>query len=94
MTYDAPSSPDQQMPLPVGKPGGQPYEWVAEQIAARIKSGDLGPNTPLPAERRLAQEYGVSLGTARQATRVLRERGLVVTLRSKGTYVADRIHGR
>ena len=92
MTFDAPGVPDPQRSLPVGKPGGQPgyvYEWVAEQIAARIESGDLRPNTPLPAERRLALEYGVSLGTARQATRLLRERGLVVTLRSKGTYVTD-----
>lgn len=77
----------------VGQPGGRPgyiYEWMADQIAARIMSGDLQPNTPLPAERRLAAQYGVSLGTARQATRVLRARGLVVTLRSKGTYVAER----
>jgi DNA-binding GntR family transcriptional regulator len=81
----------------VGKPGGQPgyvYQWLAEQIAARIISGYLQPHTPLPAERRLADEYGVSLGTARRATELLRERGLVVTLRSKGTYITDRTQDR
>ncbi|WP_346054796.1 MULTISPECIES: winged helix-turn-helix domain-containing protein [Amycolatopsis] len=57
-----------------------------------MESGDLAPNTPLPSERRLAQEYGVSLGTARHATRLLRFRGLMITVRSKGTYVADRQH--
>lgn len=82
MTCDASDRP--------GTPGGPPgyiYEWLADQIAERITSGDLAPNTPLPAERRLADDYGVSLGTAREATRLLRERGLVITLRSKGTYV-------
>jgi aminoglycoside phosphotransferase (APT) family kinase protein len=49
----------------------------------------LKPNTPLVAERRLADEYGVSLGTARRATELLRDRGLVFTLRSKGTFIAD-----
>jgi DNA-binding GntR family transcriptional regulator len=69
---------------------GYVYDKMAEHLAKRIESGDLPPNTPLPSERRLAAEYGVSLGTARHATRLLKHRGLVVTIRSKGTYVADR----
>ncbi|MTD58829.1 GntR family transcriptional regulator [Amycolatopsis sp. RM579] len=64
------------------------YTFVAEHIAERIEAGDLPPNAVLPNEQRLAREYGVSLGPARHATRVLRERGLVVTIRSKGTYIA------
>ncbi|MFG2347088.1 GntR family transcriptional regulator [Streptomyces phaeochromogenes] len=39
-------------------------------------------------ERDLAEEYGVAHLTARRATRELRERGLVVTLPAKGTFVA------
>ncbi|WP_236791858.1 winged helix-turn-helix domain-containing protein [Amycolatopsis sp. GM8] len=69
---------------------GYVYEIMAEHLAGRIVSGELAPNTPLPSERQLAQEYGVSLGTGRQATRLLRRRGLVVTIRSKGTYIAPR----
>ncbi|GAA4667418.1 MULTISPECIES: winged helix-turn-helix domain-containing protein [Amycolatopsis] len=69
---------------------GYLYEAVAAELAARILSGELPPNTTLPAEAQLAREYGVSLGTARHATRLLRERGLVVTIKSKGTYVAKR----
>ncbi|WAL64923.1 winged helix-turn-helix domain-containing protein [Amycolatopsis cynarae] len=77
----------------VHTPGGAPgyvYEWLADQLAARIEAGELPVHCPLPNERTLAEEYGVSLGTARHATRVLRARGLVVTVRSKGTYVAQR----
>ncbi|MGW4591894.1 winged helix-turn-helix domain-containing protein [Amycolatopsis thermoflava] len=72
---------------------GYLYDKLADHLAERITSGELAPNTPLPAERRLAQEYGVSLGTARHATHLLRQRGLVITIRCRGTFVtapADR----
>ncbi|WP_203835999.1 GntR family transcriptional regulator [Winogradskya humida] len=36
----------------------------------------------------LQQEYGLSRDTVRHALRLLREAGLVVTVRGKGTYVA------
>jgi DNA-binding GntR family transcriptional regulator len=72
-----------------GEPG---YLWaaVAEHIAARIEAGDLPPGARLPGERDLAAEYGVALMTARRAIRDLRERGLVRTLPSKGTFVTKR----
>jgi GntR family transcriptional regulator len=69
---------------------GYLYVVMADHIAARIDAGELLPNTRLPAERDLADEYGVSLGTARRATKELRERGLVVTVPVKGTFVTDR----
>ncbi|WP_084022546.1 winged helix-turn-helix domain-containing protein [Amycolatopsis thermoflava] len=65
------------------------YRVVFEQFKARIESGELAPNTPLPAERRLAAELGVALGTLRHATQLLREEGLVVTIPSKGTFVRE-----
>lgn len=65
------------------------YETMADHIASRIESGELRPKEPLPAERRLADSYGVSLGTARRATQMLRDRGLVFTLAGMGTYVLD-----
>lgn len=72
------------------EPLGYLYEAVASDLTRRIRSGEFAPNRPLPAELDLARRYGVSLGTARHATRVLRERGLVVTIRSKGTFVVKR----
>jgi DNA-binding GntR family transcriptional regulator len=72
--------------------GGPGYVYVkmADHITARITVGDLSPGARLPAERDLAEEYAVSLGTARRATAELRERGLVITIPVKGTYVTDR----
>ena len=60
---------------------------VADHIAARIAAGELVSGARLPAERDLAAEYGVSLATGRRAVRLLRERGLVVTLPVKGTFI-------
>ena len=64
------------------------YSRVADHIAARIGAGDLAPGARLPGERDLAAEYEVSLGTARRAVEELRDRGLVVTLPAKGTFIA------
>ncbi|GAA3843213.1 MULTISPECIES: winged helix-turn-helix domain-containing protein [Amycolatopsis] len=70
-----------------GNPDKYIYDQLADHLARLIAAGQLKPNSPLPAERRLAAEYGVSLGTARHATRILRDLGPVVTVRSKGTFV-------
>ncbi|MFG2900155.1 GntR family transcriptional regulator [Streptomyces zaomyceticus] len=65
------------------------YVAVADHIAARISAGELPPGARLPAERDLAEEYGVAYLTVRRAARVLRERGLILTVHGKGTFVAD-----
>ncbi|MFG2838183.1 GntR family transcriptional regulator [Streptomyces zaomyceticus] len=65
------------------------YVAVADHIAARITAGELPPGARLPAERDLAEEYGVAYLTVRRAARVLRERALILTVHGKGTFVAD-----
>jgi len=63
------------------------YVQVANHLTARINTGDLTPGARLPGERDLAGEYGVALGTIRRALAEMRERGLVVTTPSKGTFI-------
>ncbi|MCQ8772336.1 winged helix-turn-helix domain-containing protein [Streptomyces telluris] len=63
------------------------YMQLADHVAARIEAGALRPGARLPGERDLAEEYGVAIGTVRRATRELRDRGLLVTLPAKGTFV-------
>lgn len=77
---DNPPDIDHEGPTPV-------YVQVADIIAARIESGDLQPNRPVPSETQLAQEFGIAKLTARRAARELRDRGLVVTVPGRGTYV-------
>lgn len=69
-----------------GEPGYL-YEAVADHLAARIAAGELATGARLPNERDLAGEYGVSLATGRRAVKLLRERGLLITLPVKGTFV-------
>lgn len=63
------------------------YVQVADHIAARIEAGELAPGARLPAERDLAGEYGVAYDTIRRATAVLRDRGLIITIVGRGTFV-------
>jgi DNA-binding GntR family transcriptional regulator len=66
------------------------WQQVADWIARRIEAGELQPGARLEGERELAEQVGVAVGTVRRAVEDLRERGLVVTLAAKGTYIADR----
>jgi DNA-binding GntR family transcriptional regulator len=63
------------------------YVQVADHIAGRIEAGDLAPGARLPAERDLATEYQVAYDTIRRATALLRERGLILTIVGRGTFV-------
>lgn len=66
--------------------GEHAYAQVANDVARRIEAGEIVRK--LPAERDLADEYGVAYTTVRRAMQVLRERGLVVTVHGRGTFVA------
>ncbi|GAA1772769.1 winged helix-turn-helix domain-containing protein [Streptomonospora arabica] len=65
------------------------YAALAEHVVARVEAGDLVPGARLPAERDLAEEYGVAYMTVRRAMQVLRERGVIVTVHGKGTFIAQ-----
>lgn len=64
------------------------YLQLARILAAQIESGELQPDRPVPAETRLAEEYGVARLTARRAIRELRDRGLVLTTPGRGTFIS------
>jgi DNA-binding GntR family transcriptional regulator len=59
---------------------------VASDVARRIKAREI--TRKLPAERALADEYGVAYVTVRHAMQVLREQGLIVTIHGRGTFAA------
>jgi DNA-binding GntR family transcriptional regulator len=71
-----------------GRDADLAYMRVADDIAARIGSGELRPGARLRSERDLAEHYGVSYGTIRRAMEVLRERGLIATVHGRGTFVS------
>jgi len=66
------------------------YVQVADDVARRIEAGEI--TVKLPAERALAEEYEVSYVTVRHAMQILRERGLIVTIHGRGTFVASSLN--
>ena len=53
------------------------YEQIVQQVEDSILKGQLKPGDQLPAERDLAQRFGVSRTAVREAVKTLREKGLV-----------------
>ncbi|WP_406157002.1 GntR family transcriptional regulator [Streptomyces canus] len=63
------------------------YLRVAEELRARIESGELTPGTRLPSVAELIQEYGGSNSVASRAYKLLVDDGLVVSRHGAGHYV-------
>jgi DNA-binding GntR family transcriptional regulator len=81
----------------VGRPGAPHtpsrlplYQRIAEDIAERIRRGDICPNRAIPGEKVMMQQYGVAKVTARQAVAHLRGQGWVFTVPYRGTYVESK----
>jgi GntR family transcriptional repressor for pyruvate dehydrogenase complex len=65
------------------------YEQIVGQIEESISEGRLKPGDQLPAERELAQQFGVSRTAVREAVKTLCEKGLVEAYSGRGTFVTS-----
>lgn len=65
-----------------------PVDKIIRQIRGLITSGQLSPGDRLPAERKLAEKFGVSRGPVRDALQKLEFYGILKTLPQSGTVVA------
>ena len=61
---------------------------VARDLEADIDSGALAPDTRLPSEAELAEQYGVARITIRSAIAMLRDAGKVVTVHGRGSFTS------
>ncbi|MET8863483.1 GntR family transcriptional regulator [Nonomuraea sp. NPDC004580] len=61
---------------------------IAAELERRIRAGKYPPKHPI-YEVRLVQEFGVARVTARKATVILRDRGLIFTVRGMGSFVSE-----
>lgn len=62
---------------------------IVEDITARIRAGEWEPGDRLPSYNELAALYSVRFGTIARVILILKERGLVVGVPGKGTFVAE-----
>ncbi|MFF8786379.1 GntR family transcriptional regulator [Streptomyces sp. NPDC015125] len=63
------------------------YERIADQLRQSIRAGRLKPGDRLPSEAKLAEEFGRSVPTVRDALRVLRDEGLIEKQHGRGNFV-------
>ncbi len=60
---------------------------IADQIRASILAGEFAPGDKLPPERELAEMFGVSRPSVREALNVLASSGLVMSYQGGGTVI-------
>ena len=65
-----------------------PYRLVSAALRERVEAGEWLPGEQLPTMREIAEQYGVSLATARKAVSVLAEEGLVTVTPGWGPFRA------
>ncbi len=63
------------------------YRRVADSLAEDILAGRLKVGDQIPSERVIAEEYGISRMTVRQALKHLADRGMVEARVGQGTFV-------
>jgi GntR family transcriptional regulator, transcriptional repressor for pyruvate dehydrogenase complex len=65
------------------------YEQIVLQIEESVQNGTLKVGDQLPAERELAQQFGVSRTAVREAVKALREKGIVEAFAGRGTFITN-----
>ncbi len=68
------------------------YLRICREITEAIETGRLRPGQALPSQRELAEHFGVTVMTLRQALRVLAEQDHLRIEHGRGTFVADRTY--
>ena len=67
--------------------GTRIYEKVVEKLKESISKGEILPGDPLPSERQLMDDFGVSRSSWREAFRVMELLGLIESVPGKGRFV-------
>ncbi|MEV6281961.1 GntR family transcriptional regulator [Kribbella sp. NPDC051770] len=74
------------MPSKLARPA-PPYRQIADEIRARISSGELQAGDLVPSVRSLMREYSVAIATAQRALSTLRNEGYLKSKRGVGSIV-------
>jgi GntR family transcriptional regulator len=67
------------------------YRYIADDLRAQIRDGQLKPNAKLPTEGELSEQYQASRNTVREAIRRLTDEGLLESRPGQGTFVARKV---
>lgn len=79
---------------PIAALGKTLYKEVQRQMLAALSAGEWKPGTAIPAEKKLAERYGISIGTLRKAIDELVADNILIRHQGRGTYVATHTSDR
>src|SRR5450631_1755387 len=65
------------------------YREVKRQLMDALAGGEWKPGDAIPPERRLAERYGISIGTVRRAIDELVAENMLIRQQGRGTFVAS-----
>jgi len=78
-----------------GVPLGTPlYKEIKRQMMEALTGGEWKPGEAIPAERRLSERYGISIGTVRKAIDELVAENILIRQQGRGTFVASHTRDR
>ncbi|MFI7075505.1 winged helix-turn-helix domain-containing protein [Micromonospora sediminicola] len=63
------------------------YRQIADDIAARVATGEYPPESKIPSYSQLSALYSVSIATVQRAILVLHTKGIVYGEPGRGVYV-------
>lgn len=63
------------------------YEQIVQEIERFVALDILKPEQQIPSIREMASELGVNPNTVKKAYSILEQKGVIVTLSTKGTYI-------
>lgn len=66
------------------------FEQIISQIKMSVLKGYLKPGDSIPSVRKLALQLSVTPGTVAKAYNELEHQEVIVTIRGKGAYIAER----
>lgn len=65
------------------------YLQIFEDLKSKIENGELAPGACLPHSDELAGKYGVSTITIVKALNILKDKGYIVRVKGKGTFISQ-----
>jgi GntR family transcriptional regulator len=89
MTYTMTDATTPGMPL-----SSPLYKEIKRQLMEALTRGEWKGGEAIPAERRLAERYGISIGTVRKAIDELVAENILIRQQGRGTFVAAHTRDR
>ena len=79
-------------PILIGKNDARPiYHKLQSFLRGQIENNIIKPGEQIPTERKLAEDFGVSVGTVKKALWGLAQQGLLYRIQGRGTFVTETV---